>query len=87
MPCLTRTDDRQLQEPELELTLHSRSIVSLPSVSVAERFPKYQNGRADLTYALAPGMISSTLRAVVHFTPDIQSGSKSFARSLMPGKP
>jgi hypothetical protein len=54
-----REHDRQLRESGLELTYHSCSMVSFLSVSIAARFPKYQKGRMDLTYALAPGIMSS----------------------------
>src|SRR5271157_2152830 len=79
--------DRQLQESEFELTLHSCSIGSFPSVSVPERLPKCQKGRVDFTYALAPGILSSIS---VPPSSSVQIASlppTSFARSLMPGKP
>src|SRR5271165_3277149 len=82
-----REHDRQLQEFELELTSHSRSIGSFSSVSVADRLPKCQKGHVDFTYALAPGILSSIS---VPPSSSVQIASlppTSFARSLIPGKP
>src|SRR5271157_24407 len=79
--------DRQLQEFEFELTHHSRSMVSFSSVSVAEPFPKYQKGRVDFTYALAPGILSSISAPLFSSVQMVSLPPTSSARSLMPCKP
>src|SRR6188472_4155751 len=84
---LLREHDRQLQESGFELSYHSRSIGSFSSVSVAERFPKYQKGRVDFRYAFAPGILSSISVPPSNSVQMVSFPPTSSALSLIPGKP